>query len=56
MMTSELERTRDENEKLKRRVARMESDMKKLKADPFFYPFWATKDWDKAYGPTDKDS
>ena len=52
-MEMKIERLKEENQNLKRRIARMESDLEKLRADPFFYPFWATKDWDKAYGPTD---
>lgn len=52
MMTSELERTREENQKLKRRIAKMQKDLELLKKDPFFYPFWAQKDLEKSYGPT----
>ena len=53
-MNSELRIYKERSQRLERRVQRMESDMKKLKSDPFFYPFWATKDWEKAYGDDER--
>jgi len=53
-METELQMVKEKNYRLERRIQKMEADMQRLKADPFFYPFWASKDWEKAYGDDER--